>query len=182
MILKQQELPIAPSLNDKQDRYIEFSVMVLIGLLIFINGCSLFRYPVPVHVIDDNSACARLRTSYPSEHGLVLFNDQSTKVRSIPWCFPKTAGMGVLGYTINIRITRSGTFTLVLSDIMPPTQFAAVNIDGNCYGDNTGKSYVWLGYGTQWSMPVAPGDYCISIIKSENDKEDVWFTLTATRP
>jgi hypothetical protein len=155
---------------------------VLIGFMVFLSGCSFFRDPVPVHVADVTSACTSLRTFYKSEHGLVLFEDTSVKVISIPWCFPRTTGIGVLGYNVYIRVSHPGTFTLVLSDIRPATQFAAVSIAGHCAGDNTGKSYVRLGYGTQWSMPVVPGDYCISLIKSENDKEDVWFTLTATRP
>lgn len=152
------------------------------GLLTFLSGCALFSVREPVHVADPTSPCAVLRKSYPSKYGLVLFEDPSTKAVSIPWCFPKTAGRGVIGYTVNIPITRPGTFTLVLSDITPPTRFAAVSIAGTCGGDNTGKSYYRLGYGTEWSMPVVPGDYCISLIKSENEKEDVYFTLTATRP
>jgi hypothetical protein len=87
-----------------------------------------------------------------------------------------------MGYNVNIPITHPGTLSLVISDIRPPTQFGAVSIDGSCWGDNTGKTYVRLGYGTEWSLPVIPGNYCISLIKAENKTEDVWFTLTATRP
>lgn len=158
------------------------SALSLLGLWILLAGCAIFSAPVPVHVADPGSPCEGLRTSYPSRHGLVLFENPSTKSVSIPWCFPGTAGRGVLGHTVNIAITHPGTFTLVLSDITPPTQFVAVAIDGPCWGDNTGKSYNRLGYGTRWSMPVVPGDYCINLFKSENQKEDVYFTLSATRP
>jgi hypothetical protein len=87
-----------------------------------------------------------------------------------------------MAYNINVSITHPGTFSLVLSDIRPTTQFAAVSIDGSCAGDSTGKRYVRLGYGTQWSMLVVPGNYCLTLVKTENYAEDVWFTLTATRP
>jgi hypothetical protein len=88
-----------------------------------------------------------------------------------------------LSVAANHRSTVSVSLLLVLlSDIRPTTQFAAVSIDGTCAGDNTGKSYVRLGYGTKWSMVVVPGNYCLTLIKSDNDAEDVWFTLTATRP
>lgn len=110
-----------------------------------------------------------------------MFENTSTKSVTVPWCFPGTAGHGVLGYSVNIPITRSGTLALVLSAIEPPTQFAAVSIAGFCAGDNTGKSHHELGYGPQWSMPVVSGDYCISLIKSENENEDVHFSLTVTR-
>lgn len=180
--MRKRDQPFYRSLSDEQGRRVAFSVLVLIGLLISLGGCALFSAPVPVHEVDPCSPCARLRMSYPSRHGLVLFEEPSSKSASIPWCFPRTAGRGVLGYAINIAITHPGTFTLVLSDIRPPTQFVAVSIAGACGGDNTGKSYHRLGYGTQWSMPVVPGDYCIDLFKSKNEKEDVHFTLTATRP
>ena len=92
-----------------------------------------------------HSECARLRTSYPSQHGLVLFSDPSMVTAAIPWCFPGTAGRGVIGYNVNIPIPRPGTLLLALSDIRPPTRFAAVSIDGTCWGDNTGKKNVRLG-------------------------------------
>jgi hypothetical protein len=57
-----------------------------------------------------------------------------------------------------------------------------VSIDGHCAGENTGKTFVRRGYGTQWSMPVEPGSYCFTLIKAENDEKDVWCILTATRP
>jgi hypothetical protein len=87
-----------------------------------------------------------------------------------------------MAYNINISITHPGTFSLALSDIRPNTQFAAVSIDGACSGDKTDKRYVRLGYGTGWSMPVVPGNYCLTLVKAENYSEDVWFTLTAIRP
>jgi hypothetical protein len=152
---------------------------VCIGLLLGFSSCSTQTI---VHVIDPTSACARLRTAYPSEHGLVLFPDSSSSTRSIPWCFPGVTGFGVIGYNINISVPRAGALTLILSDIRPPTQFAAVSVNGSCAGDNTGKSIVRLGYGTQWLLPDASGDYCISLITAEKSTEDVWFTLTATRP
>ncbi len=125
---------------------------------------------------------SRLRTSYPSEHGLVLFPDASIKTRSIPWCFPATNGFGVIAYNVNIPITDPGTLSLAPSDIRPATQFAAVSIDGTCAGNNTGKTFLRLGYGTQWSMAVEPGNYCLTLGKAANHAEGVWFTLTATRP
>ncbi|MCC7201614.1 MAG: hypothetical protein IT393_02970 [Nitrospirae bacterium] len=90
--------------------------------------------------------------------------------------------MGVYGYNVNVHVSDPGTLTLVLSDIRPPKLFAAVSIAATCAGGDVGQSYVRLGYGTQWSIAVVPGDYCISLIKSGNDKEDVWFTLTVSRP
>lgn len=148
-------------------------------LLVSTSSCST---QTPVHVINPNTECARLRTSYPSQHGLMLFSDSSTATKAIPWCFPGTAGMGVIGYNVNIQVSRPGTILLILSDIRPLTQFAAVSTEGTCWGDATGKKIVQLGYGTQWSMPVAPGDYCISLMTAEKNSEDVWFTLTVTRP
>jgi len=154
-------------------------ITAFVWLLLGVSSCITQQ---SVHVVDPASDCARLRTSYPSQHGLVLFTDSLTTTKSIPWCFPKTAGFGVIGYNINIPIPRPDTLSLVLSDINPPMQFAAVITEGTCWGDATGKSIVRLGYGTQWSLPVTPGDYCISLITAEKSVEDVWFTLTATRP
>lgn len=154
-------------------------VPAMVGLMVSALSCS---NQAPIQVINPDSECARLRTSYPSQHGLILFSDPSMVTAVIPWCFPGTAGMGVIGYNVNIPISRPGTLLLALSGIRPPTQFAAVSNEGTCWGNNTGKKIVRLGYGTQWSMPVAPGDYCISLITAEKTTEDVWFTLTATRP
>jgi hypothetical protein len=179
--MKKQRLPRQP-LMDERNRPVGFSVLVLTASLAALSGCAYFSAPEPVHVVDPTSPCAGLRASHPSRHGLVLFEDSSTKSVSIPWCFPATAGRGVPGYNVNIPVTHAGTFTLVLSDVSPPTQFAAVGIAGTCAGDHTGKRYERLGYGTRWSMRVVPGDYCITLIKSENEKEDVTFMLTATRP
>ncbi|MGV8075319.1 MAG: hypothetical protein AB2L11_12275 [Syntrophobacteraceae bacterium] len=155
--------------------------LLLLSLTLICGLCSCHD-AVPVDEIDPTSACAGLRTSYPSEHGLVLFSDMSATTKSIPWCFPGSSGFGVLGYNINIPISRPGVFSLVLSDIRPATQFALVGIDGSCSGDNTGKSYVRHGYGTQWSMSVSPGNYCFTLIKADHEEDDVWFKLTATRP
>ena len=154
-------------------------VLAIFGLLVSASSCST---PSPVHVSNPDSECARLRTSYPSQHGLILFSDPSTVTRAIPWCFPRTEGRGVIGYNVNVPVFRPGTLLLVLSDIRPPTQFAAVSTDATCWGDATGKKIARLGYGTQWSMPVVPGDYCISLITVEKTSADVWFTLAATRP
>lgn len=169
-------------LRNNQTRYVTFLLLLTADLLTCLSGCSFFLDPVPVHVADPTSACERLRTSYPSKHGLILFEDPSSKIRSILWCFPRTAGMGVQGYNVNIHVTDPGTLTLVLSDIRPPMQFAAVSIAATCAGGEVGQRYVRLGYGTQWFMPVVPGDHCILLIKSGNEKDDVWFTLTITRP
>lgn len=138
--------------------------------------------PAPVHIAEPTSACARLRTSYPSDYGLILFSDPTTTTRSIQWCFPGTGGFGIMAYNINIPITNSGTFSLVLSNIVPTTRFAARSINATCASSPIGKSYVGLGNGTQWAMPVVPGNYCLTLGKLENEKEDVWFTLTAIRP
>ena len=154
-------------------------VPAMVGLVINALSCST---PAPIRAINTDSECARLRTSYPSQHGLVLFSDPSMVTAAIPWCFPGAAGGGVTGYNVNIPIPRPGTLLLALSDIRPPTRFAAVSIDGTCWGDNTGKTNVRLGVGTQWSIPVSPGDYCITLITAEKTADDVWFTLTATRP
>lgn len=154
-------------------------VSTIVGPLVGASSCGT---QAPVHLIDPDSECAHLRASFPSQHGLILFSDTSTTTKAIPWCFPGTAGYGVIGYNVNISVSRPGTLLLVLSDIRPPTQFAAVSTEGTCWGDSTGKMIVRLGHGTQWSMPVVPGDYCISLITAERTSEDVWFTLTATRP
>ena len=150
----------------------------LLTLLLALPCCSLA--PV-VHEVNPTSECARLRTSYPSNYGLLLFSDATTASRSIPWCFPATSGFGVQGYAVQISVSRSGVLSVVLSNITPPTQFAVVSVAGACAADNTGKSFVRHGYGTQWSMRVEPGDYCLSMV-SGNQAKDVWFTLTATRP
>ena len=124
----------------------------------------------------------RGRTSYLSEHGIVLFPDPAATTTSTPWCLPETGGFGVIAYNINLAITHTGTFSLVLSDLSPATRFARVSIDVPCAGNDTGKSFVREGYGAQWSMPVVPGDFCLTNAKVENDVDDVWFTPTATRP
>ena len=147
----------------------------LLGLV----ACST---PIPVHVIDPSSPCARLRVSYPSEHGLVLFKDTTTTSASIPWCFPGTSGFGVIGYNVNVPVAREGTLTLTISDIRSPTTFGAVSVDASCSGNATGKIMHKLGYGTTWSLPVVQGDYCISLITAEPTAEDTWFTLTVERP
>jgi len=152
-----------------------FAVVPLLSLA----GCST---PTIVHVADPNSPCARLRVSYPSEHGLVLFTDASTTSVSIPWCFPGTVGTGVLGYNVNVPVVREGTLTLTLSDIRPPMTFGAVSVDASCSGDATGKIMHKLGYGATWSLQVVPGDYCISLITAQATAGDTWFTLTVQRP
>ena len=144
--------------------------------------CGLAACRTPVHTIEPGSACNRLRASYPSQHGLILFTETTATVLSIPWCFPATKGFGVHGYTINIPVERPGTFSLVLSDIRPPTQFHLTTIAGGCAEDNTCKSNVYLGAGTEWALTLAGGNHCFSLFKAENEAEDVWFTLTATRP
>ena len=72
--------------------------------------------------------------------------------------------------------------TIALSDIRPPIVFAAVAVNGTCAGDNTGKDIVRLGQGTEWTVPEASGDYCISLVTARKSEADVWFTLTVTRP
>ncbi|WPP46597.1 hypothetical protein [Pseudomonas sp. AN-1] len=153
--------------------------LTLLALLLGAASCNVQQ---PVQVIDPSSACERLRTSYPSAHGLVLFAADAPRARSIPWCFPGTRGFGVIGYNINIPVQRAGMLDIALSEIRPPVRFAAVSIDVSCAGDSTGKRFVRLGFGTQWSLPVEPGDYCISLITEEKTVQDVWFTLTVTRP
>jgi hypothetical protein len=151
------------------------SVAALLGLV----ACTV---PTPVHVIDPNSPCARLRESYPADYGLVLFTDTSTTSASIPWCFPGTAGFGVIGYNVNVPVAREGRLSITISEIRPPTTFGAISIDETCKGDATGKTFYRLGYGTAWSMPVVPGNYCITLITAEKTTEDVWFRLTVERP
>jgi len=156
------------------------SVFVLAAaLLVF---CGLTACRIPVHPIEPTSACSRLRGAYPSEHGLILFPDTTTTTASIPWCFPAAKGSGLIGYNVNIPIARPGVFSFTLSDIRPPTRFKLTTIAGGCAEDNTGKSYVGLGTGTEWALTLAPGNHCFTLMKAENKAEDVWFTLTATRP
>jgi hypothetical protein len=150
----------------------------LLALLLDLPCCSLTSV---VHEVNPTSECAKLRTSYPSNYGLLLFSDATAASRSIPWCFPATSGFGVQAYTVQISVSRPGVLSIVLSDIRPPTQFAVQSIAGACAADNTGKSYVGHGSGTHWSLPVEPGNYCLTMI-SGNPAQDVWFTLTATRP
>ena len=163
---------IAPSI---QRSALSIALVVLFGF----TGCST---ATPVHVIDPESPCARLRVSYPGEHGLVLFTDTSTTSASIPWCFPGTSGFGVIGYNVNVPVMRVGTLTLTISDIRPPTTFGAISVDASCSGNATGKTIQNLGYGTTWSMHVVSGDYCISLITDQPTAEDTWFTLTVERP
>lgn len=118
MLLALSEFPSSPSLTNAPRHFFSDLVAVLLVILTPLSGCSFLRGPVPVDVTDPTSACARLRTSYPSAHGLILFSDTSAKTTSIPWCFPGTAGFGVLGYNVNIPITDPGTFSLVLSDLV----------------------------------------------------------------
>jgi hypothetical protein len=148
-------------------------------LLSLTSGCGSQEI---VHVVDPNSACARLGASYPSQHGLMLFADDVATTLSIPWCFPGSTGFGVIGYNVNISTPRGGTLLLALTDINPPVEFGATSTEGTCWGDSTGKGIVRLGYGTQWSFPVTQRAYCTSLITTEKRSEDVWFTLTATRP
>jgi hypothetical protein len=83
---------------------------------------------------------------------------------------------------VNIPIPREGALTVTLSVISPPTVFGAVSVDAACAGDATGKTVRQLGYDTTWTMPVVPGDYCVSLITAQRMAEDVWFTLTVLRP
>ena len=163
---------IAPSIHRSA---LSIALVTLLGLV----ACST---PTPVHVIAPESACARLRVSYPSEHGLVMFTDTSTTSASIPWCFPGTSGFGVIGYNVNVPVMRTGTLTLEISDIRPPTTFGAISVNASCSGNATGKTIHKLGFGTAWSMHVVPGDYCISLITAQPTAEDTWFTLTVERP
>jgi hypothetical protein len=151
-------------------------VPILLGL---VAGCGSQEV---VHVVDPGSACARLRASYPGHHGLELFSDDAATTRAMPWCFPGTAGFGVIGYNVNIATPRAGTLLVALTDINPPVEFAATSTEGTCWGDSTGKDIVQLGHGTQWSLPVARGAYCISLVTAEKRADDVWFTMTVTRP
>lgn len=140
------------------------------------------RRPVPVHEVDPASPCAQLTGSYPSEHGLVVFADDTATVRAMPLCFPGVEGFGVMGRGFNVAVTRPGTLALVITDVRPATRFAAASIDGHCRADNTGKRYRQLGHGTAWTLPVVPGAYCISMIPETKSTQDTWFTLTVTRP
>jgi hypothetical protein len=158
-----------------QRSYIFLALATMLGVV----ACST---PTIVHVTDPESPCARLRVSYPSEHGLVLFTDTSTTSASIPWCFPGTEGTGVMGYNVNVPVVREGTLTLTISDIRPPRIFGAVSVDASCSGNATGKIIRRLGYGTTWSMHVVPGNYCISLIPDQPTAEDTWFSLAVERP
>jgi hypothetical protein len=163
---------IAPSI---QRSALSIALSTLLGLV----ACSATTL---VHVTDPDSPCARLRVSYPSEHGLVLFTDTSTTSASIPWCFPGTSGTGVIGYNVNVPVVRAGTLTITISDTRPPTTFGAISVDASCSGNATGKTIHKLGYGTAWSIQVVPGDYCISVITVQPAAEDTWFNLTVERP
>lgn len=162
-------------------RHLTLLALLAVSFLTCLSGCIYNPEPFPVHIADDTSACSRLLGSYPSDYGLTLFQDPLSKSRSIPWCFPGTVGTGLLGHNVNIHVTHPGTLTLALSDIRPPTQFAAVSIANTCKGVEAGQSIVRLGFDTRWSMPVVAGDYCISLYPG-NERQDVWFTLTVTRP
>ncbi len=144
-------------------------------------SCTLFRTSGPVHVSDPGSECERLRTSYPTDYGLLLFADATTERRSIPWCFPAASGFGVMGYNVQVSVSRAGNLSIVLSDIAPPTEFRLVSAAGTCRRP-TGRTFLGHGQGTQWSLNVEPGDYCFSMTKVANRESDVWFTLTVTRP
>jgi hypothetical protein len=111
-----------------------------------------------------------------------VFADASATSTSIPWCFPGTAGFGILGYNLNVTVVREGTLTIDVSDVRPPKTFGAHSVDAHCAGDTTGKSILGLGYGTSWSMHVVPGEYCISLIPRHPTPDDTWFTLTVQRP
>jgi len=135
----------------------------------------------PVRVVEPESDCARLRSSYPSDYGLMMFRDSAAAVESIPWCFPKTAGFGVIGYNVNIPIPRPGTLSISITDVRPPVAFAAASMEGTC-ASSTSDTVVRLGSGTRWSMPVSSGNYCISLVTVGKAAGDVWFTLTVERP
>jgi hypothetical protein len=143
-------------------------------------SCSLAQRPV--HVVDPGSACETLRRSYPSAHGLLLFEGSTMDTRSIPLCFPASSGFGVMGHNLQVLVARPGDLSIVLSEISPPTEFALWSIAAACAADATGKSMVQLGRGTQWSLKVEPGEYCLSMFRTANREADVWFTLTVTRP
>ncbi len=158
------------------------ALAVALSVQAMLAGCALLRDPVPVDVIDPASECARLRERHSSALGFRFFPDAADTVHAIPWCFPGTRGMGVLGYNVELPVTLAGTLTIAFTDIRPPVRFAAVSVAGRCAADNTGKSIQRLGHGTELSTPVTPGDYCISIITVESSAQDVWFTMTLTRP
>ncbi len=145
-------------------------------------GCAALRDPVPVHVIDPASECARLRERHSYAQGFRFFPDAADTVQAIPWCFPATRGQGVLGYNVELPVTRAGTLTIALTDISPSVRFAAVSVAGRCTADNTGKAIQRLGHGTTWSMTVTPGDHCLTMITAKPSATDVWFTMTVKRP
>lgn len=152
--------------------------LALASLLALV-ACSM---PVPVHVIEPDSACSRLRDAYPSEHGLVLFKDAAATSATIPWCFPATAGVGMMGYSMNVPVAREGTLTLSMTNMRPPRSFGAFIVDASCRGDATGKIIHRIGIGTSWSMHVLPGSYCITLIPAKAITEDTWFDFTVERP
>lgn len=133
-------------------------------------------------VVDADSPCAQLVGSYPSEHGLVVFTDDSSTVRAIPLCFPGVSGRGLLGRNLNVAVPRAGTLSITITDVRPAIRFGASSIAGHCRADNTGKSIVPLGAGPSWSLPVDAGHYCITLITETMTSRDTWFTLTVTRP
>ena len=143
-------------------------------------SCSLGQRPV--HVVDPGSACETLRRSYPSAHGLLLFEDATADTRSFPLCVPAASGFGLMGHNLQVSVVRPGALSIVLSQIRPPTEFVLQRVDAACRADATGRSIVTLGRGTQWSAQVEPGDYCLSLSRTSNQETDVWFTLTVTRP
>jgi hypothetical protein len=157
------------------------TLLVIEMLVCALPSCTLLRAPEPVHVVDPGSECVRLRTSYPSDYGLLLFADATTERRSIPWCFPAVSGSGVQGYNVQVSVSHAGELSVVLSDITPPTEFALRSVAGTCRVP-TGKTIAGHGQGTQWSLSVEPGDHCFSMFKATNVKSDVWLTLTVTRP
>ena len=138
--------------------------------------------PTPVHTVDATTPCERLRTSYPSAHGLIVFPEPGVTRRAIAWCNARVEGRGVQGYALNVAIERAGLVHLTVSDARPATRFRLLVTPVHCEGDSTGKSIHNLGAGTDWTMDVVPGDYCFNLFKDENQDQDVWFTLTVTRP
>lgn len=152
-----------------------------LGLTTLLALGACLRAPRPVE-FDRASACGRLATSYPSEHGLVVFADTIATEARIPWCFPAVGGAGTLGFAFHVPVPRAGRVTITLAEVRPATRFHLRAIDGGCRDDNTGRTEVGLGDGTSWVLDAHAGRYCLSLYKLDHRDADAWTTLTVVRP
>ncbi len=108
------------------------------------------------------------------------FSDPNATSQTIPWCM--SAGSGYVVLSINVPVIRAGDVKLTITDIRPSTKFALSVLTKGCDTPQSGpERFFGLGTGTDWTIPLPPGDYCF-LLSKDNTESEVWVTLVLQRP